>query len=405
MTEFLQENVPTLRFPEFSGEWKEKRLGNIFSIFNGYAFSSTSAKDNGAIWVKIADVGINEMKLDNPSFLPTEFLLKYKKFVLYEGDYVVALTRPILGGKLKISRISSSFNNSLLNQRVGKLVSNNSRGFIFSILQKPRLISHIENSIAGTDPPNLSPDSIRNVQVFIPKPKEQKKIASFLSAVADKIEQLTRKRELLELYKKGMMRKIFSQEFRFKDDNGNPFPDWEEKRLGEFTKKVSDSYNPVISKSDLECIELESLEQDTGRILKTFKANDLQSTKTKFKSGDVLFGKLRPYLRKYAHVEFDGVCTSEIWVLRAENISDTLLFYIVQTTRFNQYANIQSGSKMPRSDWSIVSSSQYALPTSFLEQQKIADFLSSIDDKIDLVANELSQAQTFKKGLLQQMFV
>ncbi|MCI5163840.1 MAG: restriction endonuclease subunit S, partial [Candidatus Electrothrix sp. AX5] len=210
-----EENVPVLRFPGFSGEWSKEVLGKVFRIFNGYAFSSTDAKDNGALWVKIADVGICKMKTDNLSFLPVEYLSKYKKFVLHKGDFVVALTRPILNGKLKISRIDNNFNNSLLNQRVGKLISDNDLEFIFSMLQKPRLISYIENSIAGTDPPNFAPSSIKNIRVYVPQVAEQQKIASFLTAVNSKIEQLSKKKALLEQYKKGMMQKLFSQEIRF----------------------------------------------------------------------------------------------------------------------------------------------------------------------------------------------
>jgi type I restriction enzyme, S subunit len=136
-----EQNVPVLRFPGFEGEWLNEALGKVFHIFNGYAFSSADAEDTGALWVKIADVGICEMKMDNMSFLPVEYLSSYKKFVLYKGDFVVALTRPILEGKLKIARISNAFNNSLLNQRVGKLVYDNDLEFVFSMLQQPRLIS------------------------------------------------------------------------------------------------------------------------------------------------------------------------------------------------------------------------------------------------------------------------
>ena len=201
-----------------------------------------------------------------------------------------------------------------------------------------------------------------------------------------------------------MMQKLLSQEIRFKDEQGNEYPSWEKKAFGQFARKITDSYNPITSNEEWESIELESLGQDSGKILRTFQAKALQSIKTKFIKGDVLFGKLRPYLRKYTHAKFDGVCTSEIWVLRADGISDKFLYFVIQSSRFNQYANIQSGSKMPRSDWKIVSTSQFAVP-SFQEQQKIADFLSAIDKKIELVGAELEKAKTFKKGLLQQMFI
>jgi len=115
--------IPALRFKEFDGEFELSKLGDELNLFNGCAFSSKDSTEKGVRWVKIADVGINEMKLDAPSFLPSEFKEKHSKFLLNKGDYVVALTRPILGGKLKIARINNDFDGSLLNQRVGKLES------------------------------------------------------------------------------------------------------------------------------------------------------------------------------------------------------------------------------------------------------------------------------------------
>lgn len=231
--------IPQLRFPDFSDNWKKCKIGDTFKLFNGYAFSSSdSLNSDGALWVKIADVGIDKMKTDNLSYLPYEYVEKYEKFVLNEGDYVIALTRPILSGNLKIARIDEYFNNSLLNQRVAKLITDNNSTFIYNLLKGNRLIKSIENNIAGSDPPNLSPNDINHIKINIPSLPEQQKIASFLSDVDAKITQLTKKKDLLEQYKKGIMQKIFSQELRFKDDNGNAFPKWEEKKLGDvFTFK------------------------------------------------------------------------------------------------------------------------------------------------------------------------
>ena len=226
-------NIPKLRFPEFSGEWEKKKLKKIFSIFNGYAFSSNDTVKEGVLWVKIADVGIQEMKTDNLSYLPSYLLEKHEKFVLKKGDFVIALTRPILNGRLKIAQINDFFNNSLLNQRVGKIESKNNLNFIYTLLQNDWLIKSIDNNIAGSDPPNLSPNEINSIQVSIPSLPEQTKIASFLTSVDEKLQALKKEKELLEKYKKGVMQKIFSLEIRFKDDSGNEFPEWEEKKLGE----------------------------------------------------------------------------------------------------------------------------------------------------------------------------
>src|SRR5690554_3584843 len=115
--------VPELRFPEFDGEWTIKRLGEIAILFNGYAFKSEDSKKDGIKWLKIANVGFGEIKWNEISYLPIEYKEKYEQYVLIENDLVLALTRPILQGKIKLARISEQDSPSLLNQRVGKIIA------------------------------------------------------------------------------------------------------------------------------------------------------------------------------------------------------------------------------------------------------------------------------------------
>ena len=191
-------------------DWEKKKLGEVITIFNGYAFPSSDSQENGCRWVKIADVGIYEMKEDSLSFLPNEFISRYSKFVLKKGDYVLALTRPILNGKLKIAEIKESFNNSLLNQRVGKLISENHLPFTYYLLQQNHLILKIDSRIAGTDPPNLSPNEIDSIKIKIPiNKKEQQKIANYLSSIDAKIENTKSKLEKVQLFKKGLLQQLF----------------------------------------------------------------------------------------------------------------------------------------------------------------------------------------------------
>ncbi|MBV2195355.1 MAG: restriction endonuclease subunit S [Flavobacterium sp.] len=202
-----------LRFKDENGKefpnWQKKTLGEIFSIFNGYAFASEDTVTEGILWVKIADVGIQEMRKENLSFLPYDYFEKHKKFILKKGDYVIALTRPILSGELKIAVIDDFFNNSLLNQRVGKIVSEHNTTFVYYMLQLSWLIKAIENNIAGTDPPNLSPKEIDFIKISIPQKKEQNKIANFLATIDDKINRTENQLQQTQEYKKGLLQKMF----------------------------------------------------------------------------------------------------------------------------------------------------------------------------------------------------
>ncbi len=203
------EKVPKLRFKEFSGEWEEKKLGDIFTIFQGHAFSSHDSRDTGTRWVKIADVGIQKMDTKSASYLPIEYKNKYEKYLLKNGDYVIALTRPILNKKLKIAPINKTYHNSLLNQRVGKIITSQNKTFVYYFLQTQELINSIERNIAGNEPPNLSMKQINKIKIYIPTPIEQQKIASTLSSLDNLIEATKQKVEALQKHKKGLMQQMF----------------------------------------------------------------------------------------------------------------------------------------------------------------------------------------------------
>lgn len=395
--------APKLRFKEFISQWDNKELGEVFTIFSGFPFKSTDAVTSGCRWLKIADVGCQTMTPDTPSFLPEYFKDEYSKFIIKENDCVIALTRPILNGNLKIAKVGNEYDNSLLNQRVGKLITKNNINFVYCLLQLEDTISKINSSISGTDPPNLSTQDIKNINVFMPGANEQTKIANFLSAVDERIQQVSQTHELLTQYKKGVMQKIFSQELRFKDENGQDFGEWEMFKYSEAMSHKSKKYNPSTS-SSIPCIELEHIEQGSGKLIGFSDAKEQKSIKNIFNEGDVLFGKLRPYLRKYILAPFDGVCSSEIWVLKGNKVSNQFLFYMIQTESFIDLSNKSTGSKMPRADWSTIAEELCLIPP-LPEQTKIASFLSAIDDKINQAQSQLSALQEYKRGLLQQMFV
>ncbi len=206
------EVMPKYRFPEFKKdeEWVEMPLRDVFSIFQGYAFSSNDNVPNGTRWLKIADVGIQQMKNDSPSFLPQSYKEQYEKFLLKKGDYVLALTRPILNMELKIAPVDDTFHNALLNQRVGKIVTTYDSSFVYYQLQTTAIIGNINKNIAGNEPPNLSFQQIENIIIPFPSNhQEQQKIAETLSTLDALIAAQADKIEHLKLHKKGLMQGLF----------------------------------------------------------------------------------------------------------------------------------------------------------------------------------------------------
>lgn len=383
--------IPELRFPEFNQHWSIEKVKNVFSIFNGYAFSSTDSVNEGTLWVKIADVGIQEMKTDSLSYLPDTLKSKYSKFLLKKGDYVVALTRPILSGQLKVAQINELFNNSLLNQRVGKLVSDENLDYVYYLLQNKRLIKSIKNNIAGSDPPNLAPKEINNIKVGLPSPEEQTKIANFLTAIDKRIHLLEKKKTDLEQYKKGVMQKIFSQEIRFKKEDGTDFPDWEEKKLGDLAKITTGSSN----------------RKDSGLGGKyTFfdRSDDIRTSSIYLfdKEAVIVPGEGSDFIPKYFIGKFD-LHQRTYAIINFNKLIGKFIFYRIQFSR-KHLLRQAVGSTVKSLRLPIFQNWILKIP-SIQEQQKIASFLSSIDKKIELVAEQIEDSKEFKKGLLQKMFV
>lgn len=159
--------------------------------------------------------------------------------------------------------------------------------------------------------------------------------------------------------------------------------------------------NPQIH---LRCIELEHLSQGGGSILGYIDSAEQKSMKNEFDEGDVLFGKLRPYLRKYWLAKFGGVCSTEIWVFRvmSDICTKEYLFNIVSSYNFIQKANVSSGSKMPRAEWDFVSKIPILTPP-LSEQEKIAEILSTWDKAIEKQIQLIQKLELRKKGLMQQL--
>ena len=182
--------------------------------------------------------------------------------------------------------------------------------------------------------------------------------------------------------------------------------DWKVYDFRDIASISKEKYTPSDSSCMpcMPCVELEHISQGDGVLLGSTEARLQKSTKNVFKKGCVLFGKLRPYLRKYLHVDFDGVCSSEIWVLSAnENIcSNKYLYRLVSSDKYIQCANVSIGSKMPRADWNFVSITPFPVPP-MEEQRKIAEILGVWDEAIEKQNRLIERLEVRKRALMQRL--
>ncbi len=203
---------------EIPVNWEVNKLGELVKVKGGYAFKSSDNVDYGVKWLKIANVSHDKIIWENTSYLPEGYLSEYKEYQLNERDYVIALTRPITQGTLKMAKLANKDVPSLLNQRVGKLNivdgMNINIDFIYYVMSSKYFINEIDKEIAGTDPPNISSGQLENIKIVCPSFSEQKQIANILSAIDNQIGEYDNEKVKLEELKKGLMQQLLTGKLR-----------------------------------------------------------------------------------------------------------------------------------------------------------------------------------------------
>lgn len=175
---------------------------------------------------------------------------------------------------------------------------------------------------------------------------------------------------------------------------------WEQRKFSDLTDRVSiQSSNP-----NLPQVEYEDIISGMGVLNKDLRDKEGGKTGIKFYAGDVLYGKLRPYLMNWLYPQFNGVAVGDFWVLRATECDSSFLYRLVQTDGFQRLANVSSGSKMPRADWNLISQSLFAVPADHAEQKAIAKSLADLDSLITLHQRKHDKLVQLKKSMLDKMF-
>jgi type I restriction enzyme S subunit len=394
-----QVNKPMLRFPEFEGDWEIRKLGDIGKFSAGGDLDKldfSKEKDYKHIYPIYANGS-------------GEGLYGYATTFQFNSNCVTVSGRGNLG--------QANVRTQNFNAIVRLIVIKPADYIIAKFLEET--INNINFVIESTGVPQLTVPQISSYKISIPCVNEQTKIASFLTAVDDKLQALKQKKTLLEQYKKGVMQKIFSQELRFKDDNGNDFPEWEEKKLGDLGKFQTSSVDKLSKENEKEVFLVNYMnvyrhENINNKTIKNFQvvtAKDIQIESCNLKKGDILFTPSSETPDDIGHsvVIFEdlekAVYSYHLLRFRPETKIDILYsHYFCNIPKvLNQLAKLATGST--RFTISVKSFSEVLVELPCIEEQgKIANFLSAIDDKIKAVEAQIEKMEVWKKGLLQQMF-
>ena len=275
-----------------------------------------------------------------------------------------------------------------------------SNGYFAALFKSPNLINEFRKNSQGmtSDTWNLKYPQIETIKVCIPSLFEQERIADMLGTLQKRIAKQAQLVDSLKKYKRGLLSFTF-EEMSISDD-----ADSTTYLFSEIAQRRKEKYSPG-SRVEYPCIELEHIEQGTGRLLGSVSSTTQISIKTVAKTGDVLFGKLRPYLRKFAFAEQDMVCSSEIWAfVPSKYVLPKYLYYLIQTEHFLRVANISSGTKMPRAEWVNIEKEPFDIPC-IPVQDKIIAVMEAVDKRICASDDTLSLLLKVKEALLQQLFI
>jgi type I restriction enzyme S subunit len=388
-------NIPSLRFNDYKGEWESKTLKEICEKIQDGNYGADYPKSSeffqkGIPFLTSKTIGqdgtILEEKIDYISIVKHNQL---KKAHLKLNDILFTNRGSNVGS---VGLVNERIANGNIGPQITLLRCNNKIYYLFlkEIMSSNIIQKQVKSQNSGSAMNFFGIGETSKFRIPITSIEEQTKIATFLTTVDEKLQALKQKKTLLNQYKKGVMNKIFSQEIRFKDDDGNNYQDWEKKKLGAVANKKSSN----ISANKIEDNFGDYIIYGASGILKKvdfYKEEDDYISIIKDGAG---VGRLL-----YCKGQSSVLGTMEI-IRPNEQIDTYYLFCLLSNIDFVKYV---TGSTIPHIYFKDYSSEICGIPC-LEEQTKIANFLSAIDEKIKYCQEQIVNTEVWKKGLLQQMF-
>jgi type I restriction enzyme S subunit len=408
-------NIPKLRFPGFDGEWEVQKLGDVASKINSgkTPLGGESVYTNsGILFIRSQNVTDNKLSLENSTFIPEEINATMKNSVVLPNDILLNITGASLG---RSCVVPEHFTKGNVNQHVCiiRLDKKYNPRFVQPILSSTKGQNIFTSLQTGSGREGLNFESIKGIEIAFPTLHEQERIAGFLSAVDEKISQLKEKKALLEAYKKGVMQQLFSRELRFKDADGQDYPDWEERKLGEVfysEKGKGISKNKIVDNGIYECVLYGELYTRYKEVIFDIVSKTNEDDGLMSKEGDLLI----PSSTTTTGIDLANITAlnksnvrlgGDITVLRSnEKISNIFYAYYLTNYKKDEIASYAQGSTIVHLYFSHIKEMNIHLPT-LPEQVRIASFLSDLDERIGQVGQSLSMLEAWKRGLLQGLFV
>ena len=379
----MSKKSPQLRFEGFTDAWEERKLSDIADRFDNLRVPITAS----------------DRKSGDTPYYGANGIQDYVEGFTHDGEFIL---------------VAEDGANDLKNYPVqyvnGKVWVNNHAHVLQgknTITDNKFLMNSIKNFniepfLVGGGRAKLNADVMMKLNVLLPNFEEQEKIGSFFKELDYTITLHQRKLDLLKEQKKGYLQKMFPK-------NGAKVPelrfagfadDWEQRKFKNIVLRKSKNSNS----DKLPKVEFEDIVAGQGRLNKDVSQKFDDRKGVLFTKSDILYGKLRPYLKNWLLADFDGIALGDFWVFECNNSIPGFVYTLIQSDMYQRVANDTSGTKMPRSDWTKVSNTDFFIPNEE-EQQKIGTFFKQLDDTIALHQRKLDLLKEQKKGFLQKMFI
>ncbi len=384
-------------------DWDCSRIGDLTTRV-GSGITPTGGNrvyvTAGRPFLRSQNVGWGELNLHDLAFITEEIHALFAASEIKEGDVLLNITGASIG-RSAVADIAVARGN--VNQHVCEIRPNPewlSSKFLNSYLLSAAGQRQIDNFQAGGNRQGLNYSQIRSFLIPCPSLPEQRAIGEALSdmdGLLKALEALIAKKRAI---KQAAMQQLLTGKTRLPGFSG----EWETKRMEEFASIRNHKVLPSNVPLDTPCVELDHIRAGDGSLRVRSTAQHSTASKYRFCCGDVLFGRLRPYLRKFWHADRPGICTTEIWPLMVDpkQADSGFLHAIVQSDQFIEAASISYGTHMPRADWGVMRNIEVSLPQVW-EQHAIASVLGDMDTEIAALKKRRDKTHAIKQGMMQQL--
>jgi type I restriction enzyme S subunit len=383
--------------------WKKTKLGTHCEIVSGFPFKSDRFSDDpdDVALVKGENVGQGRILWEISKRWSRADLISLDRFRLIPGDVVLAMDRPWVPAGLKFARIPESAPEAILVQRVARLRATNGliQDFLACLIGSSSFVAYIQNIARGVGVPHISGKEIAAFEFEMPLEEVQRRIATILTAYDDLIENNRRRIALLEesarlLYREWFVRLRFPGHEHTRVVNGVP-EGWRKLTLGDICADTREMVSPESLEPETPYIGLEHMPRRAISLADWGAAEQVTSSKLRFNTGDILFGKIRPYFHKVGIAFTDGVVSSDAFVIRP--VTENLKSFVLMTVSSDGFVAdtaqaMKEGSKMPRADWKQMIQYSVLLPPSGL----LGDFTETVTAITDQLKNLCFQNQKLR---------